>query len=150
MIVGETVPSNLGSCQYYIHPNLRIAYVAQHAFYHVEQHINDSPVSYIQWRFKDGFDKEKMESAAYKISEEEQKAISDFGLERIMSRRMRAGKVCFILVPSKILLSLVLENDAILMSVSSLAYLEKIHGLFSCEYLIVQRDLSFICSLNTR
>jgi elongation factor 3 len=29
MIVGETLPSNLGSCKYYIHPNLRVAYVAQ-------------------------------------------------------------------------------------------------------------------------
>ena len=93
MIVGETIPSNLGECKYYIHQNLRIAYVAQHAFSHVEQHMEDSPVSYIQWRFKDGFDKEKLDSAAYKISPEEQKAIDDFGLEGIWSRRMRAGRV---------------------------------------------------------
>ena len=93
MIVGETQPSNLGICKFYIHPNLRIAYVAQHAFYHLEQHLNDSPVSYIQWRFKDGWDKEKIESAAYRISEEEQKAIDDFQLEDIWSRRVRAGKV---------------------------------------------------------
>lgn len=93
MIVGETVPSNLSNCTYYIHQNLRIAYVAQHAFHHVEQHLNESPVSYIQWRFKDGFDKEKMESAAYIIGEEEQKAIDDFMLEGIWSRRMRAGRL---------------------------------------------------------
>jgi elongation factor 3 len=93
MIVGETQPTNLGVCKFYIHPNLRVAYVAQHAFYHLEQHINDSPVSYIQWRFKDGWDKEKIDSAAYRISEEEQKAIDDFQLEDIWSRRVRAGKV---------------------------------------------------------
>jgi elongation factor 3 len=93
MIVGETVPSNLSNCTYYIHQNLRIAYVAQHAFHHVEQHLNESPVSYIQWRFKDGFDKEKMESAAYIIDEKEQKAIDDFQLEGIWSRRMRAGRL---------------------------------------------------------
>jgi len=93
MIVGETVPSNLGLCKHYIHPNLRIAYVAQHAFHHVEQHMEESPVSYIQWRFKDGFDKEKLESKAYKITEEEQKAIDDFGIEGVWSRRMRAGKL---------------------------------------------------------
>lgn len=57
MIVGETLPSNLGVCKYYVHPNLRVAYVAQHAFYHVEQHMEESPAAYIQWRFKDGFDK---------------------------------------------------------------------------------------------
>lgn len=53
--------------------------------------MNDSPVSYIQWRFKDGWDKEKMESEAYQITPEEQKAMDDFSLEAIWSRRMRAG-----------------------------------------------------------
>ena len=93
MIVGETVPSNMSNCTYYIHQNLRIAYVAQHAFHHVEQHLNESPISYIQWRFRDGFDKEKMDSAAYIIGPEEQKAIDDFQLESIWSRRMRAGRL---------------------------------------------------------
>eukprot|EP00934_Nitzschia_sp_Nitz4_P009110 Nitzschia sp. Nitz4//scaffold62_size106224//86487//90411//NITZ4_004369-RA/size106224-processed-gene-0.39-mRNA-1//1//CDS//3329555895//9100//frame0 len=93
MIVGETVPTNLGQCKYYIHPNLRIAYVAQHAFHHVEQHMDESPVAYIQWRFKDGFDKEKLQSESYRITEEEQKAIDDFGLEAIWSRRMRGGQL---------------------------------------------------------
>ena len=55
--------------------------------------MDESPVSYIQWRFKDGFDKEKMESAAYRISEEEQKAIDAFELEGIWSRRLRAGRL---------------------------------------------------------
>jgi len=93
MIVGETIPTNLGVCKYYIHPNLRVAYVAQHAFYHVEQHMDESPVAYIQWRFKDGFDKEKLESEAYKITDDEKKAIDDFQLEAIWSRRMRGGKL---------------------------------------------------------
>ena len=94
MIVGETVPSNLNTgCKYYIHPNLRIAYVAQHAFYHVEQHMDQSPVAYIQWRFKDGFDKEKLESEAYRITPEEQKVIDDMMIEDIWSRRMRAGRL---------------------------------------------------------
>lgn len=93
MLVGETQPSNLGTCKFFIHQNLRVAYVAQHAFHHVEQHIENSPVSYIHWRFKDGWDKEKIESEAYKIGPEEQKAIDDFNLEGIWSRRMRAGKL---------------------------------------------------------
>jgi elongation factor 3 len=92
MIVGETQPSNLGpASKFYIHPNLRIAYVAQHAFHHVEQHINDAPASYIQWRFKDGFDREKMESEAYTILPEEQEKIDEFNLSGIWSRRMRGG-----------------------------------------------------------
>lgn len=91
MIVGDTTPSNPTSCRFFIHHNLRIAYVSQHAFYHVEQHIEDSPVSYIQWRFKEGFDKEKIESEAYRITPEEQKAIDDYNLEGIWSRRLRGG-----------------------------------------------------------
>lgn len=93
MIVGETQPSNLGACKLYIHHNLRIAYVSQHAFFHVEQHLEEAPAAYIQWRFKHGFDEEKINSEAFKITPEEQQAIDDFGLEGIWSRRMRAGQL---------------------------------------------------------
>ena len=55
--------------------------------------MHDSPVSYIQWHFKDGYDREKLESTAYKITEEEQKVIDDFQLEGLWSRHMRAGKL---------------------------------------------------------
>lgn len=91
MIVGETQPSNLGACKLFIHHNLRIAYVSQHAFFHVEQHLEDAPAAYIQWRFKHGYDEEKIMSEAFKITPEEQKAIDDFQLEGIWSRRMRGG-----------------------------------------------------------
>lgn len=67
--------------------------MAQHAFNHVEQHMEDSPVAYIQWRFKHGWDREKMESEGFRIRPEEQKAIDEFKLEGIWSRRMRAGKL---------------------------------------------------------
>jgi elongation factor 3 len=91
MLVGETQPSNMGKCRLHVHHNLRVAYVSQHAFFHVEQHLEDAPAAYIQWRFKDGFDKEKINSDAYRITEDEQQAIDDFGLEGIWSRRLRAG-----------------------------------------------------------
>lgn len=91
MIVGDTQPCNPTESHLFIHHNLRVAYVSQHAFYHVEQHIEDSPVAYIQWRFKDGFDREKIESEAFRITPEEQKAIDDYNLEGIWSRRLRAG-----------------------------------------------------------
>lgn len=91
MLVGETQPSNLGACRLFIHHNLRVAYVSQHAFFHVEQHMEQAPAAYIQWRFKDGYDKEKLMSEAYKITEEEQAAIDEFQLEGIWSRRLRAG-----------------------------------------------------------
>ena len=91
MMVGDSQPSNLGQCRFWIHHNLRVAYVSQHAFFHVEQHLDEAPAKYIQWRFKDSYDREKIESEGYRISPEEQKRIDDFQLEGIWSRRVRAG-----------------------------------------------------------
>ena len=42
------------------HPNLRVAYVAQHAFQHLEKHINKTPTQYILWRFAGNEDKENL------------------------------------------------------------------------------------------
>jgi elongation factor 3 len=53
------------------HPNLRVAYVAQHAFHHIENHLDKTPNQYIQWRYASGEDREGVESAFRKISDEE-------------------------------------------------------------------------------
>jgi len=42
----------------YKHPGMRIAYIAQHAFYHLEKHINKTPTQYIMWRFAGNEDQE--------------------------------------------------------------------------------------------
>jgi elongation factor 3 len=42
------------------HPNLRVAYVAQHAFHHLEKHISKTPTQYILWRFAGNEDKENL------------------------------------------------------------------------------------------
>ena len=57
------------------HPNLRVAYVAQHAFAHIEEHLDKTPVEYIMWRYRGGSDKEMVKKDAVIISEEEMKAI---------------------------------------------------------------------------
>ncbi len=44
---GETLPDD---GMVWKHPNLRLAYVAQHAFHHVEQHLDQTPAQYIWWR----------------------------------------------------------------------------------------------------
>jgi elongation factor 3 len=43
------------------HPNLRIAYVAQHAFHHIEKHLDSTPNEYIQWRYATGEDREELD-----------------------------------------------------------------------------------------
>ena len=47
MMTGETEPEEGAVWK---HPNLRLAYVAQHAFHHVEQHLDKTPSDYMRWR----------------------------------------------------------------------------------------------------
>ena len=54
------------------HPNTRVAYVAQHAFHHLEKHADKTPNEYIQWRYAGGDDKESLAKAANQVSDEEQ------------------------------------------------------------------------------
>jgi elongation factor 3 len=58
MLTGELLPVE-GTV--WKHPNLRVAYVAQHAFHHIEQHLDKTPNQYIQWRYATGEDREAME-----------------------------------------------------------------------------------------
>merc|ERR1712227_60743 len=53
---------------------LRMAYVAQHAFHHLEKHMTSTPVQYIMWRFAGNPDKESLEFATDKLSVDEEKA----------------------------------------------------------------------------
>ncbi|TPX32896.1 hypothetical protein SmJEL517_g04046 [Synchytrium microbalum] len=62
--------------QVWRHPNLRIAYVAQHAFHHIEQHLEKTPNQYIQWRYAFGEDREEASKITKQISEEEEKAMA--------------------------------------------------------------------------
>ena len=43
------------------HPNARIAYIAQHAFQHLEKHIHKTAAQYILWRFAGNDDKENID-----------------------------------------------------------------------------------------
>ena len=47
----------------------RIAYVAQHAFQHLEKHLNKTPTQYLLWRFSGNMDKE---SDDFKAAKEEE------------------------------------------------------------------------------
>ena len=92
VMTGELKPTT-GSV--WKHPNLGIAYVAQHAFHHVEQHLEKSPNEYIRWRFDRGEDKEEQHKVFRKISKEEEKQMQELimhkgepkKLERIQARR---------------------------------------------------------------
>jgi elongation factor 3 len=53
------------------HPNLVIGYVAQHAFHHIEQHLDKTPLEYMLWRYQTGEDLEEMMKANRQITAEE-------------------------------------------------------------------------------
>merc|ERR1711871_1314682 len=76
------------------HPNVRVAYVAQHAFTHIESHLEMTPCEYIMWRYRGGIDKEAVQKDSTTMTEEEMKAIRDKAraeklpvVEEINSRR---------------------------------------------------------------
>ena len=71
LLVGEIEPQT-GTV--WKHPNARIAYVAQHAFHHIESHLNKTPNEYIRWRYANqGEDKESLVKVTMQFTEEEQK-----------------------------------------------------------------------------
>jgi|MDSY01.2.fsa_nt_gb elongation factor 3 len=70
LLVGELKPDK-GCDEPERHPNCRISYVAQHAFHHIEKHLNKSPIEYIQWRFSGGIDKEVQEAEQSNLTDKE-------------------------------------------------------------------------------
>ena len=57
------------------HPNLRVAYVAQHAFAHIEDHLDKTPIEYIMWRYRGGVDKESVQKDSIIMTKEEMEAV---------------------------------------------------------------------------
>jgi len=71
LLVGEIEPQ-IGDV--WKHPNARIAYVAQHAFHHIEMHLDKTPNEYIRWRYANqGEDKESLVKVTLQFTEEELK-----------------------------------------------------------------------------
>jgi elongation factor 3 len=68
LLTGELIPQQ-GTV--WKHPNIRIGYVAQHAFHHLEQHLEKTPNEYIQWRYQGGQDREVLEKATRKMTDED-------------------------------------------------------------------------------
>merc|ERR1712193_461033 len=74
VLVGEQKPTQ---GQIWKAPGLRMAYVAQHAFHHLEKHMQKTPTEYIMWRFAGNDDKESLEFQTQELSVDEEKARSE-------------------------------------------------------------------------
>merc|ERR1712054_472788 len=55
------------------HQNMRLAYVAQHAFHHLEKHMDKTAVEYILWRFAGADDRESLENQNQEATEDDEK-----------------------------------------------------------------------------
>jgi elongation factor 3 len=73
VLVGEAKPTE-GSI--WKAAGLRMAYVAQHAFHHLEKHLQSTPCQYIMWRFAGNDDRESLEFQNQELSVDEEQARS--------------------------------------------------------------------------
>lgn len=72
VLTGELIPT---SGEVYTHENIRIAYIKQHAFAHIDHHLEKTPSEYIQWRFQTGEDRETMDRANKIVTDEDENAM---------------------------------------------------------------------------
>lgn len=70
LLTGELEPDSGGVWK---HANARIGYIAQHAFHHIENHLEKTPNEYIRWRYAYGEDREALQKDTMQVSEEELK-----------------------------------------------------------------------------
>lgn len=87
VLTGELIPTS-GKVEK--HPNLRIGYIAQHAFQHVEKHKEKTANQYLQWRYQNGDDREVHMKQTRIMSDEEKavmlkpQVVDNSGRERIL------------------------------------------------------------------
>merc|ERR1719207_170432 len=88
MLIGELNTSE-GEGEIVRHPNMRLAYVAQHAFHHIESHLDKTPVQYLEWRFSGGMDREGQAKNFLELTEEEEQLIGQKPgqIEKLTARR---------------------------------------------------------------
>merc|ERR1712178_577536 len=70
LLIGELKPI---SGNIWKHQNMRLAYVAQHAFHHLEKHMDKTAVDYILWRFAGADDRESLENQNQETTDDDEK-----------------------------------------------------------------------------
>nr|BAK05588.1 predicted protein [Hordeum vulgare subsp. vulgare] len=78
LLTAETEPNKGG--EVWKHPNLVIGYVAQHAFHHIDQHLDSTPLDYMLWRYQTGEDLEELSKANRVLTEEELQKMKEGGV----------------------------------------------------------------------
>merc|ERR1712100_840605 len=69
LLIGELKPEQ---GQIWRHQNMRLAYVAQHAFHHLEKHLDKTATDYIMWRFAGADDKESLKNMNMETNDDDE------------------------------------------------------------------------------
>ena len=72
VLTGELEPTTGTVWKY---PNSKIGYIAQHAFHHIESHLDKTPNEYIRWRYEFGDDREGLNKASMRLTKDEEAAL---------------------------------------------------------------------------
>ncbi|KAL7409883.1 P-loop containing nucleoside triphosphate hydrolase protein [Mrakia frigida] len=78
ILIGDMEPNKGG--EVWKHPNLVVGYVAQHAFHHIDMHLDKTPLDYLLWRYQTGEDLEELHKANRIITEEEAAKMKEGGV----------------------------------------------------------------------
>ena len=73
VLTGELEPTTGTVWKY---PNSKLGYIAQHAFHHIEKHLDKTPNEYIRWRYEFGDDREGLNKASMKLSYDDEKSLA--------------------------------------------------------------------------
>jgi elongation factor 3 len=85
LLIGDLEPNKGG--EIWKHPNLVIGYVAQHAFHHIDNHLDKTPLEYMLWRYQTGEDLEELSKSNRQITSEEEKRMQDGSLVLVESQK---------------------------------------------------------------
>uniref|UniRef100_A0A7S2G4P2 ABC transporter domain-containing protein n=1 Tax=Haptolina brevifila TaxID=156173 RepID=A0A7S2G4P2_9EUKA len=89
LLIGDLEPEE-GSGEVWKHHNLRLAYVAQQSLHHLEDYLTQTPIHYIQERFRQGLDAEVSKLKTLEINDEDREEIKKAGsVNEILGRQQR-------------------------------------------------------------
>jgi len=91
LLIGDLEPEE-GSGETWKHHNLRLAYVAQQSLHHLEEFLTETPIHYIQERFRQGLDAEVGKLKTLEINDEDKELMKAAGAVNDIVGRQQRGR----------------------------------------------------------
>jgi len=89
LLIGDLEPEE-GAGEVWKHHNLRLAYVAQQSLHHLEDYLTQTPIHYIQERFRQGLDAEVGKLKTLEINDDDREEMKKPGsVQEILGRQQR-------------------------------------------------------------